>query len=67
MNFDEMMDISQDEMEKSLESFGSVVEGDVVDGKVVSVTASNVFLDVNCKSEGILSISEFGDLSLIHI
>lgn len=61
MNFDEMMDISQDEMEKSLESFGSVIEGDVVDGKVVSVTASNVFLDVNCKSEGILSISEFGE------
>lgn len=59
MNFDEMMDINQDEMEKSLESFGSVNEGDVVDGKVVSVTDSNVFLDVNCKSEGILSISEF--------
>ena len=61
MNFDEMMEMNLDDLEKSLESFGSVTEGEVVDGKVVEVTASNVFLDVNCKSEGILSTAEFGD------
>ena len=61
MNFDEMMEMNLDDLEKSLESFGNVTEGAVVDGKVVEVTASNVFLDVNCKSEGILSTAEFGD------
>lgn len=60
MNFEEN-EISQDEMEKSLASFGNVNEGEVIEGKVVQVTATNVFLDVNCKSEGILSTSEFGE------
>ena len=41
MNFDEMMEMNLDDLEKSLESFGNVTEGAVVDGKVVVVRWSH--------------------------
>jgi small subunit ribosomal protein S1 len=38
---------------------GSLVEGDVVKGKVLKVTSSEVVVDVGYKSEGVIPIQEF--------
>merc|ERR1711934_1017314 len=37
----------------------NIVPGDIVIGKVVAFKKNNVYIDVNLKSEGSLSISEF--------
>ncbi len=43
------------------ESFGKIKKGEIVDGTVVSIDESNVVVDIGYKSEGVISLSEFGD------
>lgn len=49
----------QTQLEESLNNFNNPEEGQIVDGFVVQVTDEYVFLDVNCKSEGRIPVSEF--------
>ena len=42
-------------------SFRNITEGEVIEGTVLKVSASEVIVDVGYKSEGIISISEFLD------
>lgn len=42
------------------ESFKDVKEGEMIKGKVVRIQGDNVIVDVGFKSEGTISISEFG-------
>jgi small subunit ribosomal protein S1 len=42
-------------------SMGSLIEGEVVTGRVLKVTADNVVIDVGLKSEGIIPLQEFID------
>src|SRR5512145_977683 len=42
-------------------SFKNFAEGEVVKGKVLQVSASEVIVDVGYKSEGIIAIEEFRD------
>ncbi|MGP1564741.1 MAG: 30S ribosomal protein S1 [Treponema sp.] len=49
----------QSQLEESLNNLNSPEEGQIVEGTVIQVTDELVFLDVGCKSEGRLQISEF--------
>lgn len=53
------MDDIQTQLEESINSLSSPEDGQLVDGKVVEVTNEYVFVDVGCKSEGRLALSEF--------
>ena len=43
-------------------SLNSIKEFEIVAGKVVFITASDVVLDLNCKSDGLVSRTEFRDM-----
>ena len=55
----------------SSESFGRLVEdyglvgwvreGEIVKGKIVSLTGDEVLVDIGCKSEGVIPIREFSN------
>lgn len=49
----------QTQLEESIKTLSSPEEGQLVDGIVVEVTNEYVFVDVGCKSEGRLPLSEF--------
>lgn len=49
----------QSQLEESLNNLNSPEEGQIVEGTVIQVTDELVFLDVGCKSEGRLQVSEF--------
>lgn len=51
----------QTQLEESLNNFTNPEEGQLIEGIVVQVTDEYVFLDVGCKSEGRLPVSEFAD------
>src|SRR6188472_3356871 len=58
-------EVDQQEFQKLLEfydtSFRNIAEGEVVKGRVVKVTPTEVIVDVGFKSEGIIAIEEFID------
>jgi len=54
-------DIQTQLQEQYLKSLEGLEEGDLIDGKVVQVAGDTVFIDVGYKSEGKLSLLEFGD------
>ena len=43
------------------ESFSGIKEGEVVQGRIVGVQAGEVLVDIGFKSEGMVSVKEFGD------
>ena len=43
------------------ESFTGIQEGEIVKGRVVALTASDVLVDIGFKSEGAVPLREFGD------
>jgi small subunit ribosomal protein S1 len=43
------------------ESFSGIRQGEIVQGRVVSVSPNEVLVDIGFKSEGAISIREFGD------
>jgi small subunit ribosomal protein S1 len=50
----------REEMEKLYEeSLGEVNESDVVEGEVVRITERDAIIDINSKSEGVVSLNEF--------
>jgi len=51
--------------EESLKSFERLEEGQMIEGKVIQVTADQVFIDVGGKSEGKIPIEEFQDIPKI--
>ncbi|MGP1458969.1 MAG: 30S ribosomal protein S1 [Treponema sp.] len=51
----------QSQLEESLNNLNSPEEGQIVEGTVIQVTDELVFLDVGCKSEGRVPVSEFSD------
>ena len=44
------------------ESIESIAEGQVVKGKILKITDKEVFIDVNFKSEGVITIHEFKNI-----
>ncbi len=54
--------IDEEELRKLYqESFGEIREGNLIKGKVVSIDKDGVLVDIGFKSEGIISIEEFGE------
>jgi len=52
----------RDELEKQYDStLTSVIENEIVKGKVTSISDGDVVLDINFKSDGLVSLSEFRD------
>ncbi|MBI4722160.1 MAG: 30S ribosomal protein S1 [Candidatus Stahlbacteria bacterium] len=49
------------------ESLERVVEGSIVEGKVVGISVAEAFIDIGCKSEGSVYLSEFDDPSAIKL
>ena len=49
------------------ESLKDIDEGEIVRGTVLRVDDKEVLVDVGFKSEGVISIDEFPDRSLIHV
>lgn len=62
----QIQNYSQAEKEKYLsdyeESLNSIVENEIVSGKVTSIYNGDVVLDINFKSDGLIPLSEFRDL-----
>src|SRR4051812_12728756 len=49
------------------ESLRSIGEGEIVRGRVLAVDEKEVLVDVGFKSEGVISLSEFSDPSVIIV
>ncbi|MBT4100506.1 MAG: S1 RNA-binding domain-containing protein, partial [Gemmatimonadetes bacterium] len=49
------------------ESFSGIRQGEIVQGRVVNVNQNEVLVDIGFKSEGAISIREFGDPTAIEI
>ena len=58
---DEDWEIPVELLEMYEESFKEMREGDIVKGRVVKVSESEVLVDVGFKSEGIIPLQEFGN------
>ncbi|GLR17690.1 30S ribosomal protein S1 [Portibacter lacus] len=62
---------TDDEIENYLKDYEQTLtlvnENEIIKGKVTSISASDVVLDINYKSDGIVSLSEFRDLGEIKI
>lgn len=52
----------EDVLEDYFESIQSIAEGQVVKGKILKISDKEVFVDVNFKSEGVISINEFKNI-----
>jgi len=50
-----------------VKTFRSLNEGDIVKGKVIAVGYKDVYIDFGYKSEGIIPVTEFEDLSTVKI
>ncbi|MFH1008672.1 MAG: 30S ribosomal protein S1 [Candidatus Latescibacterota bacterium] len=49
------------------ETMQSVVEGEIVSGKVLRITGNDVVIDIGFKSEGIIPIGEFESPEEVHV
>ncbi|MBX2817795.1 MAG: 30S ribosomal protein S1 [Saprospiraceae bacterium] len=65
------LNYSPEEIKKYLadyeSSISSLVENDIVKGKVTSINNGDVVLDINFKSDGLVSLSEFRDMPDLKI
>ncbi len=52
----------EEALEDYFESIESIAEGQVVKGRILKISDKEVFVDVNFKSEGVLSIHEFKNI-----
>ena len=61
--FDEEVTYTEEEHDKMesmyIDTLSSVIENEVVDGEVVSMTDREVIIDIGAKSEGVVSLNEF--------
>jgi small subunit ribosomal protein S1 len=60
-------DIPQELLEMYEESFREIEEGEIVRGRVVKVSESEVLVDVGFKSEGVIPLNEFGENPTIRV
>jgi small subunit ribosomal protein S1 len=64
---EEAPDIPQELLEMYEDSFKEIQEGEIVKGRVVKVSESEVLVDVGFKSEGIIPLNEFGESPTIRV
>lgn len=49
------------------ESFRNIAEGEVIKGKIIEIRGTDVLVDIGFKSEGIISLREFGSRSQVKV
>jgi len=59
--------VSKDVLDMYEQSFKEIEEGEIVTGRVVKVTESDILIDVGFKSEGVVSLSEFGENPTVRV
>jgi small subunit ribosomal protein S1 len=64
---EEETSIPQEILDMYEESFREMREGDIITGRVVKVSESEVLVDVGFKSEGIIPLSEFGEGPTVRV
>jgi small subunit ribosomal protein S1 len=64
---EEAGELSKDLLDMYEQSFKEIDEGEIVKGRVVKVTETDILIDVGFKSEGIVSLSEFGDNPTVRV
>jgi small subunit ribosomal protein S1 len=64
---EEAPEVSQELLDMYEESFKEMREGEIVSGRVVKVTESEVLVDVGFKSEGVIPLNEFGEGPTIRV
>ena len=60
-------EIPREILEMYEESFREIREGEIVKGRVVKVSESEVLVDVGFKSEGIIPLNEFGESPTVRV
>jgi small subunit ribosomal protein S1 len=60
-------EVSKDLLDMYEQSFKEIDEGEIVTGRVVKVTETDILIDVGFKSEGIVALSEFGDNPTVRV
>jgi len=48
-------------------TFRSLSEGDIVKGKVIAIGKKDIYVDFGYKSEGIIPVSEFKDITVLNV
>ncbi|MFZ1948087.1 MAG: S1 RNA-binding domain-containing protein, partial [bacterium] len=64
---EEVGEISKELLDMYEQSFKEIDEGEIVTGRVVKVTESDILIDVGFKSEGVVSLGEFGDNPTVRV
>jgi small subunit ribosomal protein S1 len=64
---EEAAEIPQELLEMYEESFKEMREGEIVTGRVVKVTESEILVDVGFKSEGVIPMTEFGEDPTVRV
>ncbi len=66
-----VVDYTEEEYQKLLKeyesTFSHIQEGDIVKGKVTAIQDGDVVLDINYKSDGLVSLSEFRDMEDLKV
>jgi small subunit ribosomal protein S1 len=64
---EEAEEVSKELLDMYEQSFKEIDEGEIVTGKVVKVSETDILIDVGFKSEGVVSLSEFGDNPTVRV
>jgi small subunit ribosomal protein S1 len=64
---EEVGEIPKDVLDMYEQSFKEIDEGEIVTGRVVKVSESDILIDVGFKSEGVVSLAEFGDNPTVRV
>ena len=64
---EEAGEVSKDVLDMYEQSFKEIDEGEIVTGRVVKVTESDILIDVGFKSEGVVSLGEFGENPTVRV
>jgi len=60
-------EVSKDLLDLYEQSFKEIDEGEIVTGRVVKVTETDILIDVGFKSEGVVALSEFGETPTVRV
>jgi len=64
---EEAGEMSKDILDMYEQSFKEIEEGEIVTGRVVRVTETDILIDVGFKSEGVVPMSEFGENPTVRV
>jgi small subunit ribosomal protein S1 len=64
---EETGEVSKDLLDMYEQSFKEIDEGEIVTGRVVKVTESDILIDVGFKSEGVVALNEFGENPTVRV